>query len=96
MTFKEREKQLCDECHKYFKQQNRECSFRSRKLEDKCSYLQDIMYGWELGQQDLIEEIEQELLRRFLNDYNNGLDDDEVAKGCLASVLFYIRELKQK
>lgn len=54
MTYEERQKQVCDECHS---QRAIECGFVSRGLASKCSYLQDVMYGWELGQKDAKEQM---------------------------------------
>jgi hypothetical protein len=54
MTYEERQKAVCQQCHS---QRAIECGFVSRGLSSKCSYLQDVMYGWELGQKDTIEAI---------------------------------------
>ena len=56
MTYEERQKQVCDECNK---QRPTDCPYRNRDLQRKCPNLDSVMYGWELGQKDTIEEIEK-------------------------------------
>ena len=49
MTYEERKATLCKECG-----QEEVCGFYLRSIQDKCEYLQNVMYGWELGQQDTL------------------------------------------
>ena len=46
-----KEKQVCIECGDY-----KNCPYVSRNLEHKCQHLSDIMYGFELGYKDAIDE----------------------------------------
>jgi hypothetical protein len=48
------------------------------------------------GANYVLEEIEQELTRRMLEDYNQGAEEDEVAQGCMASMIMFVRNLKEK
>ena len=54
MNYEERQKQLCAECHK---RNENSCAYVSRGLQSKCSYLQDVMSGWEYGQRDAIDSL---------------------------------------
>ena len=53
MTYKERIKAICEECG-----QSEACGHYLRDLQRKCEYLQNVMYGWEMGHQDTIEAVE--------------------------------------
>ena len=53
MTYSERQKQICEECG-----QPETCGYVSRGLQSKCLYLQNVMYGWELGQKDTLDAVE--------------------------------------
>lgn len=47
------------------------------------------------GANYVLDEIETELLRRMLVDYNQGAEEDEVAQGCMASMIMFVRQLKK-
>jgi hypothetical protein len=64
MTYEERQKAVCQQCHS---QRAIECGFVSRGLASKCSYLQDVMYGWELGQQDAKEQMMKGRVKMNIN-----------------------------
>jgi hypothetical protein len=71
MTYEERQKRLCDNC-----EAKENCSYISRNLENKCSFRETVMYGWELGYKDAINKSYEWLLNRY---YDNGyLDLDDV------------------
>ena len=53
MTHKEREADVCMGCG-----QAVVCGYYKRDLRRKCEYLQNVMYGWELGQQDTLDAVE--------------------------------------
>ena len=53
MTHKEREADVCMGCG-----QADVCGYYKRDLCRKCEYLQNVMYGWELGQEDTLEAVE--------------------------------------
>ena len=57
MTYEERMKYICSKCplNKRFEA----CGYLMRNMMEDCISLQNIMYGWELGQSDTIEEIEK-------------------------------------
>ena len=63
MNYEEREKQLCNNCAA-----KENCSYISRNLESKCSFIETTMYGWELGWQDSIDKA-VEWLDEHLLDY---------------------------
>lgn len=63
MTYEERQAAVCKQCHS---QRAIECGFVSRGLENKCSYLQDVMDGWELGQQDTKEAMMKDAVEATL------------------------------
>lgn len=66
MTYNEREKQICRECS-----MKETCSYIPRKLEYKCGYLSNAMYGWELGYKDA-----SDVARKFLtSDLDKALED---------------------
>ncbi len=52
MTYEERKQQVCKVCHNRIG-----CAYPSRDLEDKCTYLQNVMEGWELGQEDTLKSL---------------------------------------
>jgi len=51
--------------------------------------------GAGFGANYVLEEIEKELTRRMLEDYNQGAEEDEVAQGCMASMIMFVRQLKK-
>jgi len=55
MTYEERQRQVCEECYRIFK----DCGYIGRGLNNKCSHILDVMSGWELGQKDTLEEIDK-------------------------------------
>ena len=48
-----------------------------------------------MGANAVLEEIEKELRRRMLEDYNEGAEEDEVAQGCIATMVCFIEQLKK-
>ena len=48
------------------------------------------------GANYVLAEIEKELTRRMLDDYNQGAEEDEAAQGCMASIIMFVRNLKEK
>lgn len=57
-------------------------------------YNNDKMGGFEAGANYVLNEIEKELKRRMLEDYNQGAEEDEIAHGCMASMIMFVRQLK--
>lgn len=47
------------------------------------------------GANYVLNEIEKELQRRMLEDYNQGAEEDEIAQGCMASMIMFVRQLKK-
>ena len=55
MTYNERMAQFCEkQCV-----DRKECEYVLCNKTFRCDYLSGIMYGWELGQEDTLEEIEK-------------------------------------
>lgn len=67
MTYEERLKTLCRRCST-----KETCGFIPRNLEHLCQHLSDIMYGWELGKQDTIEDA-CEWLESYRQDTPDGM-----------------------
>ena len=63
MNYEERIVKLCKECP-----EREQCGYVPRKLMGDCTYLQDVMSGWELGQTDAFENI-SEWLEAFCNEH---------------------------
>ena len=64
MTYEERMTQFCEnQCI-----DRKECEYVLCKNTFRCDYLSGIMYGWELGQKDTLEEIENIVYRRYSED----------------------------
>lgn len=83
MTYEERSKQLCEQCrHKD------NCGFKTRNMQDSCIDNETIMSGWELGQQDTIEEIEA-----ILNKGSKNSCDDFFT---IAEIERKIKQLKEE
>lgn len=55
---------------------------------------EDKRIGFEAGANYVLGEIEKELQRRMLEDYSQGAEEDEVAQGCMASMMMFVRQLK--
>ena len=53
MTYQERAAELCEKCG-----QSEVCGYYIRDMQHKCEYLQNVMYGWELGQEDTLDTVE--------------------------------------
>ena len=51
---------------------------------------------FEAGANYVLDIVEKELTRRMLEDYNQGAEEDEVAQGCMASMIMFVRNLKDK
>lgn len=47
------------------------------------------------GANYVLDVIEKELQRRMLEDYNQGAEEDEVAQGCMATMIMFVRQLKK-
>ena len=45
---------------------------------------------------DVLDVIEKELTRRMLEDYNEGAEEDEIAQGCMASLIMFVRQMKEE
>ena len=60
----------------------------------------DIMSAYEEGyyqaEKDVLDAIEKELTRRMLEDYNEGAEEDEIAQGCMASLIMFVRQMKEE
>jgi hypothetical protein len=67
MTYEERKKWVCEQCN-----ENANCPYIPRQLEDKCQNISDTMYGWELGYRDAIEKA-VEWIKQFA--YNSVVTD---------------------
>ena len=48
------------------------------------------------GANYVLDIIEKELTRRMLEDYNQDAEEDEVAQGCMATMIMFVRNLKEK
>lgn len=53
MTYQERAAELCEKCG-----QSEVCGYYMRDMQYKCEYLQNVMHGWELGQEDTLDTVE--------------------------------------
>ena len=51
---------------------------------------------FEAGANYVLDIIEKELTRRMLEDYNQDAEEDEVAQGCMATMIMFVRNLKEK
>ena len=47
------------------------------------------------GANYVVDILEKELTRRMLEDYNQGAEEDEVAQGCMATMIMFVRQLKK-
>ena len=48
------------------------------------------------AEKDVLDAIEKELTRRMLEDYNEGAEEDEIAQGCMASLIMFVRQTKEE
>ena len=53
------------------------------------------LQGFVVGANYVLDEIEKELTRRMLEDYNQDADEDEIAQGCMSSMIMFVRQLKK-
>ncbi len=53
MRYQERAAELCEKCD-----QSEVCGYYIRDMQYKCEYLQNVMHGWELGQEDTLDTVE--------------------------------------
>ena len=51
--------------------------------------------GFMAGANYVLDIVEKELQRRMLEDYNQGAEEDEIAQGCMASMIMFVRQLKK-
>ena len=49
----------------------------------------------EAGANYVLKKFEKELKRRMFEDYNQGAEEDEIAQGCMASMIAFIKQLKK-
>ena len=47
------------------------------------------------GANYVLDIVEKELARRMLEDYNQGAEEDEVAQGCMSTMIMFVRQLKK-
>ncbi len=47
------------------------------------------------GANYVLDIVEKELTRRMLEDYNQGAEEDEVAQGCMSTMIMFVRQLKK-
>ena len=57
--------------------------------------------GYHQAEKDVLDAIEKELTRRMLEDYNLGVEEDEIerdeiAQGCMASLIMFVRQMKEE
>lgn len=52
--------------------------------------------GYHQAEKDVLDVIEKELTRRMLEDYNTGAEEDEIAQGCMASLIMFVRQMKEE
>lgn len=52
--------------------------------------------GYHQAEKDVLDVIEKELTRRMLEDYNEGVEEDEIAQGCMASLIMFVRQMKEE
>jgi hypothetical protein len=55
----------------------------------------------EIAREEVLDAIEKELTRRMLEDYNLGVEEDEIkrdeiAQGCMASLIMFVRQMKEE
>lgn len=50
---------------------------------------------FEAGANYVLDIIEKELTQRMLEDYNQDAEEDEVAQGCMATMIMFVRQLKK-
>ena len=84
MTYKERITALCKECG-----DSEVCGYYLRSLQDKCEYLQAVGYGWELGQQDTLDAVEDYVDRgnsTFTEEFMSGLKQHLEENGSRKSI----------
>lgn len=74
-------KEQCDGCW----QIKQPCWCEQHNMEE--AYMQGANY--------VLDEIEKELTRRMLEDYNQGANEDEVAQGCMATMIMFVKQLKK-
>lgn len=51
--------------------------------------------GFMAGANYVLDIVEKELQRRMLEDYNQGVEEDEIAQGCMATMIMFVRQLKK-
>lgn len=72
---------------------------RDRELAEKCKWSFKAGAEWSKKHQtgkDVLDVIEKELTRRMLEDYNEGAEEDEIAQGCMASLIMFVRQMKEE
>ena len=52
--------------------------------------------AYKKGANYVLDEIEKELTRRMLEDYNQGAEEDEVAQGCMATMIMFVKAFREK
>ena len=74
MTYEERIVKLCKECP-----ERDQCGYVPRKLMSDCTYLQDVMRGWELGYQDAVEKalhlVSAKTTDRFIKEFKKYMGE---------------------
>lgn len=74
MNYEEREKTLCNNC-----EAKENCSYISRNLESKCSFIETTMYGWELGYKDAVDKAYKWLIEKasikIVEDFKKAMEE---------------------
>lgn len=72
------------------------CSYNSMECEIPWLTPDDARKAVEIAEKDVLDVIEKELTRRMLEDYNEGAEEDEIAQGCMASLIMFVRQMKEE
>lgn len=49
-----------------------------------------------IAREDVLDVIEKELTQRMLKNYNEGAEEDDIAQGCMASLIMFVRQMKEE
>ncbi len=71
------------------------CSYNSMECAIPWLTPDDARKAVGIAREEVLDAIEKELTRRMLEDYNTGAEEDEIAQGCMASFIMFVRRIKE-
>ena len=61
-----------------------------------CDMMEAYESGWDAAVDETLAKVISECEKRMFDDYSQGTENDEIAQGCMASLIYYFKSLLDK